>query len=206
MDATAITQLVKQLKELPLIDGADPRPAARGLQRFRAVEQRDPGGGAAPGAGAPCRGQNGRLFQRFVVECFPADRGRGDRVYAERLWAFRCAFVKDRRTGPFKLIHGAPELHLTLADDGRPILNLESLIEDYRVAVDDLGKLWASTPELQAIAVEELAARRGRHHAGQGHRHDVGLLHHLGDVRDGRRGARGKRHELSAVADSDSTC
>ncbi|HJX46712.1 MAG TPA: hypothetical protein VJ375_02615 [Gaiellaceae bacterium] len=106
------------------------------------------------------KGNNAVLYKRFVVEHFPEHRGYGDEAYAEQLWDFRCAFVKDKRTGPFVLIHNSPGDHLQPSADGRSMLNLESLIDDFRAAVDDLAGILRASTVMRAVAASEVALRQ----------------------------------------------
>jgi hypothetical protein len=154
-----VDRLLAQLKELPLIDHADLdaegvayaafEPLLSAILRAALVQ--------VPQKDRP--NNNRRLFQRFVVDHFPPGRGRHDPVYAEALWGFRCYFVKDERTGSsFLLTHHHPDLHWVIAD-GRRVLNLESLVADFREAVDNLGTLLRGDPELRQSAEADVAQR-----------------------------------------------
>lgn len=154
-----VGQLLEQLKELPLVDDADlDRPGAA----YAAFE---------PVLGAVLRaavihlprnkrdGVQGKCFRAFVRDHFPEGRGRGDEAYAENLWKLRSAIVKEKRTARFVLTHGRPDDHLVPGRDGRPTLNLESLIADFRAAVDELGPVLRGTDELRQRAAVEVSLR-----------------------------------------------
>lgn len=154
-----VEQLLEQLKALPLVDGADlDRPLAA-YYAFEAVLSAVLRAAIAPERRSARDRKNGKLFQEFVCRDFPVGRGWSDPHYARQLWKLRGMFVKEMRTGSFRLKHGQPEYHFLAADDGRLILNLESLIEDFRYAVTRLGPILRRSDRLRQHAADELALR-----------------------------------------------
>ena len=156
-----LDRLAELLKSLPLIDSADLDQPSAAYDAFGMVASAILQAALIQVPEAERVGKNARLFRRFVVERFPAKRGRGDGTYAKDLWLFRCSFVKENRTGPFALVHGAPNQHLQPASDGRLTLDLESLIADFRAAVDDMVRDLGASLEGARLA-DELARRTVR--------------------------------------------
>lgn len=156
-----VDKLLEGLKALPLID--DNADLSRPFAAYNAFELVGSAILRAALVQVPPeqrRNMNGAHFTRFVVEHFPVDRGRGDDEYASDLWLFRCAFQKERlTTDKFQLIEGAPDQHLKPATDGRTMLDLESLIADFRAAVDHLGAELRNSAEMRQVAADELARR-----------------------------------------------
>lgn len=155
--ADDVERLVEHLKALPLVDGADiDRPGAA----YAAFEPVLSAILRAAVIHVPRRKRNGiqgECFRAFVRDHFPEEHGRGDETYAANLWRLRGAFVKEKRTARFVLTHGQPDDHLVPAADGRPRLNLESLVADFRSAVDELGPVLRRTDELRERAADEVA-------------------------------------------------
>ncbi len=151
--------LVGQLKALPLIDSANLDAPFAAYEAFELVLSAITRAALVQVADGKRRNNNARLFKKFVVEYFPVGRGRGDVAFANRLWEFRCDFLKGKQTGQFVLTHNHPELHWQRARDARLLLNLQSLIADFRQAVDLLGGLLRSTPDMLEVAHNELASR-----------------------------------------------
>lgn len=153
--------LLDQLKALPLIDGADLDAPFAAFDAFELVLSAITRAALVQVPQNQRRGNNGALFQRFVVERFPSKRGRGDATYAKQLWEFRCDFVKGKRTGRhFVLTHNRPEFHLQLATNAAVVVDLHGLIADFRLAVDDLGRDLHSDPAMRQVALDELRSRR----------------------------------------------
>jgi hypothetical protein len=197
MDAPSdVTSLVEQLKALPLLSAADLDLPGVAYEGFDYLASAILGAALLLAPEDERKGQNGRLFVRFVVEHFPEGRGRGDRAFAGRLWAFRNGFVKGRRARPIRVTHRHPELHLVPADDGRPIVNLESFVSDFREAVDSLGAYLDSTPELRERAAAEVAARRLVVSVVAD---DLTTSLSLHDLDDGHRDRRGNRLKRKAL-------
>lgn len=151
-----VERLLEHLKALPLVDDADlDRPGAA----YAAFEPVLSAALRAAVVHVPRRKRNGvqgECFRAFVRDHFPEGRGRGDDAYAANLWRLRSAFVKEKRTDRFVLTHGQPDDHLIPAADGRPTLNLESLVADFRSAVDELGPVLRRTDELRRRAAAEV--------------------------------------------------
>lgn len=150
--------LLAQLKTLPLIDTADldadfaaydALELLLGAVLLAALVQAPP---------AERYDNNGELFKRFVVERFPAGRAIDNTDYASKLWKFRNAVVKNKQTGPFLVNHNARSKHWKI-DRGARLLDLQSLVADYREAVDNLAPLLRSSAEMKALATAELAGR-----------------------------------------------
>lgn len=154
-----VGRLVEQLKALPLIDGADLDQPFAAYDSFELVVSAILRAALVQVPEGERKKQNAELFRRFVRNHFPENRGRDDTGYANQLWTFRCECVKEKRTGPFALINGVPDAHLLPAADGRPTLNLESLIADFRDAVDDLAEILRASVEMRQLAADELARR-----------------------------------------------
>ena len=69
--------------------------------------------------------------------------------------------LKDKQTAGFILTHNRPDVHLTKTSSG-PMLDLQSLVADFREAVDNLGALLRASPELREAARTELETRAVR--------------------------------------------
>jgi hypothetical protein len=70
-------------------------------------------------------------------------------------------WFKNKQTGPFLVIHNSPGKHWK-TNHGSLTLNLQSLIEDFHQAVDDLGELLRSSDEMRELAARELDGRTVR--------------------------------------------
>lgn len=156
-----LAQLAERLKSLPLIESADLDQPFAAYDAFGVVMSAILCAALIQVPEDERERKNGKLFKRFVVERFPIKRGRGDGKYAADLWSFRSQAVKESRTGPFSLVHRLPDQHLRIAADGRRILNLESLIEDFRAAVDEMAAAWKTNNEAERLE-GELARRTVR--------------------------------------------
>jgi hypothetical protein len=153
--------LVAQLKTLPLIDTADLDAEFAAYDAFELLLGAVLRAALVQVPPAERYDNNGELFKRFVVERFPAGRGLRNMDYASKLWKFRNAVVKNKQTGPFLVIHNTPGKHWKI-EQGARVLDLQSLVADYREAVDNLAPLLRSSPEMQALASAELAGRTVR--------------------------------------------
>jgi hypothetical protein len=155
-----VDALLDQLKTLPLIAAADLDADSAAYDAFELVLGAILRAALLQVPDAERRGHNRELFERFVVERFPPGHGYGDAVYANRLWEFRNAVVKNKQTATFVLIHSNPQSHPGTDNNGTIVLlDLHGLIADFYAAVDNLGELLRSTPEMRALASSELAAR-----------------------------------------------
>lgn len=154
-----VDRLVDELKALPLIDSADLSKPGAAFAAFDPVVAAILRAALVQVPHKQRRGKNRILFVQFVTEHFPEKRGRGDTKYAAKLWDFRCEVAKGKRTGPFVLAQNAAGEHLQPGPDGRPVLNLESLISDFRAAVDSLGDELRSAARCDEVA-DELARRK----------------------------------------------
>ena len=154
----AVDELVEQLKILPLIASADLDGPFAAYDAFELVLGAILRAALVQAPEEQRRRHNRELFERFVVERFPEGRGRGDAEYAANLWEFRNAVVKNKQTGPFLVIHNSPVAHWK-TNHGILTLDLQSLIEDFREAVDNLGALLRSTDEMRELAARELDGR-----------------------------------------------
>jgi hypothetical protein len=153
--------LLAQLKMLPLIDTADLDAEFAAYDAFELLLGAVLRAALVQVPPAERYDNNGELFKRFVVERFPAGRGLGNTDYASKLWKFRNAVVKNKQTGPFLLIHNTPAKHWKI-ERGARVLDLQSLVADYREAVDNLAPLLRSSLEMKALATAELAGRTVR--------------------------------------------
>jgi hypothetical protein len=160
-DANAVEELLEQLKTLPLIASADIDAPYAAYDACELVLGAILRAALVQVPEEQRRGHNRELFERFVVERFPEGRGRDDAGYARNLWEFRNAVVKNKQTGPFLVMHNSPSEHWK-TNHGILTLNLQSLIEDFREAVDNLGALLRSTDEMRDLAAAELAGRTVR--------------------------------------------
>jgi hypothetical protein len=154
-----VASLQERLKALPLVDSADLGQPFAAYEAFDVVLSAILRAALVQAPRDGRRGKNAQLFTRFVRNHFPAKRGRGDDVYAKRLWGLRCDFAKSRETATFWLIHDAPTQHLERAADGRVTLDLGSLIADFRSAVNHLGAELAASAQMRAVVASELDAR-----------------------------------------------
>jgi len=157
--ADDVDQLLEQLKALPLIDSADLTHPFAAYDSFELVLSAILRAALAQVPPTDRRGRNRQHFRAFVCQRFPPERGRNDVDYADRLWDFRTMFVKEKRTAGFVLVHDRPDEHLAPGVDGRPKLNLQSLIADFRLAVDQLGPILRASDELRQLAADEVARR-----------------------------------------------
>jgi hypothetical protein len=161
--ADDVDELIAGLKLLPLIDGADLEQPSAAYDAFELVLSAILRAALVEVAPADRRSNNGRAFRRFVTKRFPVGRGRGDTSYAGTLWLLRCDFVKEKRTSSgVALTHDNPWAHRQRASTGELIVDLQSLIADFREAVDDLGKRLRSSPQLRHETQSELTQRRVR--------------------------------------------
>lgn len=152
-------ELAEDLKALPLIDSADLSAPGAAYQAFDLVAAAILRAALVQAEHTKRRGRNGVLFKRFVTEHFPKKRGRGDKAYAAKLYDFRNEVVKDSRTGQFVVAQDAAGEHLQPGPDGRPVVNLQSLIADFRAAVDSLGDELRNAARGDEVAAE-LARRK----------------------------------------------
>lgn len=151
--------LLGQLKTLPLIAAADLDAESAAYDAFELVLGAILRAALVQVPEAERRNHNRELFERFVVERFPRGHGYGKSEYAGQLWEFRNAVVKNKQTGPFMLTHNHPENHLGTNNRKIVLLDLHGLISDFYEAVDNLGDLLRSTPEMRALASLELGGR-----------------------------------------------
>jgi hypothetical protein len=151
-----VSQLLAELKALPLIESADLDKPFAAYDAFELVVSAILRAALVQVPESGRKGKNRELFERFVVNHFPLNRGRDDGSYAKRLWDFRCAVVKEKTTGSFVLIHNTPGMHLPSAG----VLNLEGLIADFQEAVDSLGAGLRKSPEMRQVAAIEIQRRQ----------------------------------------------
>lgn len=91
--------------------------------------------------------KEGEGWTQFVTAYFPPGRNGPDE--ARLLWKeWRTALVKNE-PGGVSLRHGRPDLHWKLDGHGDPIINLESMADDFEYAVDQF---------IQALAADEKRA------------------------------------------------
>lgn len=107
-----VDRLTMSLKALPLIEGADLDKPFAAYDAFELVCSAILRAALVQAPEEGRKRNNGRLFEAFVTDHFPVHRGRNDPDYAKQLWLFRNAFVKEKRTEGFALVHGAPNQHL----------------------------------------------------------------------------------------------
>src|SRR4051812_27604184 len=93
--------LLGQLKTLPLIAAADLDAEFAAYDAFELVLGAILRAALVQVPDAERRGHNRELFERYVLERFPPDQGRGDSDYASQLWTFRNAVVKNKQIGSF---------------------------------------------------------------------------------------------------------
>ena len=161
--ADDIDRLALELRAFPLIHSADLNWPGAAYQAFEIVLSAILRAALIEVPADKRKGANGDAFKRFVTQRFPEGRGRGDDDYARELWELRNYFVKERRTtSGVALTHFEPDRHLVRFPDGLLIINLESLMDDFRVAVHDLGDYLRSSPELRELARAELEQREMR--------------------------------------------
>jgi len=106
-------------------------------------------------APASVKDREGQMWQLFFEEHFP--RG-GER--AKLLWNdWRTRLLKDDAPGPgIAVTHGHPEIHWH-TDQGRLGVNLETMWDDYELAIDHFIHACAGDAELKARALKRWKER-----------------------------------------------
>jgi hypothetical protein len=151
--------LLGQLKALPLIDSADLDAPFAAYAAFELVLSAITRAALVQVPERKRRGQERAPVQAVRCGLLPC-RARTRRPAIRRAPLGVPLRLREGKTdGPVHVTHNHPEAHWQRARNAQFLLDLQSLIADFREAVDNLGGLLRSTPDMLQIAHDELASR-----------------------------------------------